>query len=224
VSRLDSFIRRLEAQRACLNRAAELIHGVDGFVLELGLGNGRTYDHLRELFPNRDIYVCERRVAAHPDCIPPADRLLLGDMFDTLPAAGFLAGRVALAHFDAGTGEAAANRGLAAGLRPLIVPLLRAGGIIATQQAMDCLELDPLPLPDDVAAGRYHLYRRESTTGAARVERLLAWGKKRGYLTYDELNAALPPDLMSSEQIEETMRKLTQLGVKLVENPPNNEG
>ncbi len=66
MSRLDSFIRRLEAQRACLNWAAELIDGLDGFALELGLGNGRTYDHLRSLFPDRAIYVCERQVAAHP--------------------------------------------------------------------------------------------------------------------------------------------------------------
>jgi len=160
VSRLDSFIRRLEAQRACLDRAAELVRDLDGVVLELGLGNGRTYDHLRELFPARAIYVCERRVAAHSDCIPPADRLLLGDMFDTLPAAVFLVGRVALAHFDAGTGDDAANRHLAAGLRPLIVPLLRGGGILATQQAMDGLELKALPLPDGVPAGRYHLYRK----------------------------------------------------------------
>ena len=160
MSRLDSFIRRLEAQRACLDRAAELIRGIDGVVLELGLGNGRTYDHLRERFPDRDIYVCERRVAAHPDCIPSADRLLLGDMFDTLPAAAFLAGRVALAHFDAGTGEAAANRDLATGLRPLIVPLLCGGGVLATQQAMAGPGLEALPLPGGVPEGRYHLYRR----------------------------------------------------------------
>jgi hypothetical protein len=160
VSRLDSFIRRLEAQRACLDRTAELIAGVEGVVLELGLGNGRTYDHLRELFTDRDIYVCERRVAAHPDCVPPDDRLLLGDMFETLPAAQFLAGRVALAHFDAGTGNDAANRRLAAGLRPLIVPLLCGGGVLATQQEMECPELAALPLPDGVAEGRYHLYRR----------------------------------------------------------------
>ena len=161
MSRLDSFIRRLQAQRACLDRAAELIAGLDGAVLELGLGNGRTYDHLRELFPGRDIYVCERHVAAHPDCIPPKDRLLLGDMFDTLPAARpWLAGRVVLAHFDAGTGDAVANRDLAAGLRPLILPLLRADGILVTQQAMDGPDLMPLPLPDGVAVERYHLYRR----------------------------------------------------------------
>ena len=160
MSRLDSFIRRLEAQRACLNRAAELIADIEGAVLELGLGNGRTYDHLRELFPGRDIYVCERRVAAHPDCIPPADRLLLGDMFETLSSTRFLTGRVALAHFDAGTGDDAANRKLAAGLRPLILPLLRGGGVLATQQEMECPELGLLPLPHGVPDGRYHLYRR----------------------------------------------------------------
>ena len=161
MSRLDSFIRRLEAQRACLDRAAALVATVDGVVLELGLGNGRTYDHLRELFPGRDIYVCERRIAAHPDCIPPDRLMLLGDMFETLPAAvPRLGGRVALAHFDAGTGDAAANSCLAAGLRPLILPLLRAGAVLATQQAMDGAGLAVLTLPDGVAPGRYHLYRR----------------------------------------------------------------
>ncbi|MGH6887075.1 MAG: class I SAM-dependent methyltransferase, partial [Geminicoccales bacterium] len=49
MSRLDSFIRRLEAQRACLDLAAARIADLPGPVLELGLGNGRTYDHLREL-------------------------------------------------------------------------------------------------------------------------------------------------------------------------------
>jgi len=163
LSRLDSFIRRLEAQRACLGRAAELIDGLEGPVLELGLGNGRTYDHLRELLTARDIYVCERQVAAHPASIPPADRLLLGDMFDTLPAAAlFLGFRVALAHFDAGTGDEAANRHLAAALRPLILPLLCEGGVLVTQQEMNGPGLEPLPLPEGVQSGRYHLYRRTS--------------------------------------------------------------
>jgi hypothetical protein len=71
MTRLDSFIRRIRAQRACLNRAADLIKGVPGPVLELGLGNGRTYDHLRELMPERQIYAFDRQLAAHPDCIPP---------------------------------------------------------------------------------------------------------------------------------------------------------
>ncbi|MBV9583966.1 MAG: hypothetical protein JO213_03670 [Alphaproteobacteria bacterium] len=161
MSRLDSFIRRLEAQRACLDHAAELISDIDGAVLELGLGNGRTYDHLRELFPHREIYVCERQVAAHPDCVPPADRLILGDMRETLPAAkGRLAGRVALAHLDAGTGEVAANRALAAELIPLVLPLLRGGAILVSDPAFERSDLEALPLPEGVAPGRYHLYRR----------------------------------------------------------------
>ena len=111
MSRLDSFIRRLEAQRACLDRGAELIRDIDGFVLELGLGNGRTYDHLRSLFPDRKIFVCERQVAAHPDCVPPSDMLILGDMRDTLRAViGRLGARIAFAHLDSGTGDPAANR------------------------------------------------------------------------------------------------------------------
>lgn len=161
MSRLDSFIRRLEAQRACLDHAAGLIRGLPGVVLELGLGNGRTYDHLRALFPDRDIYVCERRVAAHPDCVPPAERLILGDMRETLPALrARLGGRVALAHFDAGTGDAAANRVLAADLTQAIVPLLCAGGVLVSDPPIDAAELEALPLPDGVAPGRYHLYRR----------------------------------------------------------------
>jgi hypothetical protein len=161
MSRLDSFIRRLEAQRACLGRAAELIGGIDGDVLELGLGNGRTYDHLRSLFPWRAIYVCERQVAAHPDCMPPPERLILGDMRETLPAARARLGRrVALAHFDAGSGEAAANRALAAMLVPHIVPLLCDGAVLVSDPPIDDAELEPLPLPGGIAPRRYHLYRR----------------------------------------------------------------
>ncbi|HTT80634.1 MAG TPA: class I SAM-dependent methyltransferase [Stellaceae bacterium] len=161
MSRLDSFIRRLDAQRACLDHAAELIRGCDGSILELGLGNGRTYDHLRERFPDRDIYVCERRVAAHPDCVPPPERLILGDMRETLPALhARLGGRVALAHFDAGSGEVAANRVLAAELTPHILRLLQAGAVLVSDPPIAAAELAELPLPEGVPPGRYHLYRR----------------------------------------------------------------
>jgi S-adenosyl-L-methionine methyltransferase len=160
MSRLDSFIRRLEAQRACLDLAAALLRGFDGPVLELGLGNGRTYDHLRELCPDRDIYVCERRVAAHPDCTPPGELLLLGDMRETLRAARErLEGRVALAHLDPGTGDAAASRALADELAPLIVPLLCPNAVLVSEPAVTAAELAPLALPGGVAADRYHLYR-----------------------------------------------------------------
>jgi hypothetical protein len=161
MSRLDSMIRRLTAQRACLNRAAELIANLDGMVLEVGLGNGRTYDHLRELFPTRDIYVCERQVGAHPDCIPPEDRLLHGDLRETLPAArSWMEGKVALAHVDVGTGVITENKALAAQVLPLVMPMVQLDGILASDLTMDSPELAPLPLPEGLAPGRYHLYRR----------------------------------------------------------------
>jgi hypothetical protein len=164
VSRLDSFIRRLEAQRACLDMAAALVRGLDGPALELGLGNGRTYDHLRELCPDRQIYVCERQIAAHPDCVPPPEFLLLGDMRDTLRAAReSLAGRVALAHLDPASGDLAASRSLAAELAPLIVPLLCPGAVLVSEPAIAADALIALPLPDCVAPGRYHLYRASAS-------------------------------------------------------------
>jgi hypothetical protein len=161
VSRLDSFIRRLEAQRACLDLAARLVRQLDGVILELGLGNGRTYDHLRELCPDREIYVCERRVAAHPDCVPPAELLLLGDMRDTLPGArARLFGRVALAHFDAATGDVKTSRAFAAEVAQLIMPLLSIGGVLVSEPEIVGDRLHSLPLPAGIAVGRYHLYQR----------------------------------------------------------------
>ena len=160
MSRLDSFIRRLEAQRACLEFAAELVAGLNGEVLELGLGNGRTYDHLRKLFPHRNIYVCERAVAAHPDCVPPSELLLLGDMRETLPAVrARLAKRVVLAHLDPGNGEIAASKALADHLTPLIVPLLQPNGVLVSEPAVTSDQLNALPLPDGIEPGRYNLYR-----------------------------------------------------------------
>ena len=163
MSRLDSFIRRLEAQRACLDLAAQLIRELDGEVLELGLGNGRTYDHLRELFPDRKIYVCERKVAAHPDCVPPTELLLLGDMRETLRAARQrLAGRVAIAHLDPATGDVMASQALAVQIAPLIVSLLRPNGVLVSEPALAVDELRPLALPQTVAAGRSKRERRVS--------------------------------------------------------------
>ena len=168
MSRLDSFIRRLEAQRACLDLAARLIAELDGDVLELGLGNGRTYDHLRQLFPDRKIYVCDRRVAAHPNCIPPDEFLILGDMRDTLlTARHLLERRVALAHLDPATGDGAASRALAVDLAPLITPLLRPDGILVSEPEIAWDGLSRVPLPNSVAPGRYNLYRYVSCQSSA---------------------------------------------------------
>ena len=160
MSRLDSFIRRLEAQRACIDHAARLIAGRPGNVLEFGLGNGRTYDHLKSRLPGRDIYVFERRVAAHPDCIPPADRLFLGDFLETLPgAAAQLGAHTALANLDVGTGDEAASQALARALTPWVLRLLRPGAIVVSDQPVDDPALEALELPAGIEPGRYFLRR-----------------------------------------------------------------
>src|SRR6201982_1479550 len=58
---------------------------------------------------------------------------------------------------------------------------------------------------------------------AAAIKKMVARGKERGYLTYDELNAALPQDQVSSEQIEDTMTMLSELGVNVIENEESEE-
>src|ERR1700746_1426724 len=58
---------------------------------------------------------------------------------------------------------------------------------------------------------------------AAAIKRMLARGKERGYVTYDELTAALPPDQVSSEQIEDTMTMLSELGVNVIESEEGEE-
>ncbi|MGK2909237.1 MAG: RNA polymerase sigma factor RpoD [Sphingobium sp.] len=57
----------------------------------------------------------------------------------------------------------------------------------------------------------------------ASVKKLLSRAKKRGYITYDELNNALPQDQMSSEQIEDVMSALNDMGVNIVENEEASE-
>ena len=52
----------------------------------------------------------------------------------------------------------------------------------------------------------------------AAVRKLVTRGKEQGYVTYDDLNEALPPDEVNSEQIEDTMTQLSEMGINVVEN------
>jgi RNA polymerase primary sigma factor len=57
----------------------------------------------------------------------------------------------------------------------------------------------------------------------ASIKKLIARAKKRGIITYDELNEALPQDQMSSEQIEDVMSALNDMGVNIVESDDGEE-
>jgi len=163
MSRLDSAIRRLEAQRACLDLACDMLGQVPGFVIELGLGNGRSYDHLRERLPGREIYVFDRQVSAHPDCIPPDHCLVLGEIRQTLPE--FIArmgARSALVHSDIGSGDEAGNARLAAEVGPILRHGLVPGGIVISDQPLAVNGLAEMPPPAGVRPNRYFMYRARS--------------------------------------------------------------
>ncbi|HWY25450.1 MAG TPA: RNA polymerase sigma factor RpoD, partial [Nevskia sp.] len=58
----------------------------------------------------------------------------------------------------------------------------------------------------------------------AAVKRLIARGKERGYITFDELNQILPPDQNSSEQIEDVMANFSEMGIQVVEGEETEDG
>ncbi len=75
----------------------------------------------------------------------------------------------------------------------------------------------------EAAAGEQDTDATLLDTQSASVKRLIARGRERGYITFDELNAVLPPDQMSSEQIEDVMAVLSEMGIQVVENEDNEE-
>jgi len=52
----------------------------------------------------------------------------------------------------------------------------------------------------------------------AAVKRMIAEGRERGFITYDQLNAVLPPEQASSDQIEDVMSMLSEMDIRVVEN------
>ncbi len=149
----------MQAQRDCLNAAAAMIADVPGVVFDLGLGNGRTFDHLREILPGREIFVFDRVVNANPKSTPDADHMIVGEAIDNLRAAADrFTGHVALVHSDLGTGTAE-DAPLTAALIPLLRPLLAPGAVLVANNPFPDAGWDALPLPGGVPAERYFMYR-----------------------------------------------------------------
>jgi S-adenosyl-L-methionine methyltransferase len=159
MSRLDSVIRRLTAQRDILNHlAADLPLPAAGAILEVGLGNGRTYHHLRELFPNRRIIAFDRTCAAHASSTPAPADLVLGEVADTAPA--FAGQGAALVHADIGTGYPDRDARTLTWLPDLVVALLAPHAFAMSGLPLNTPDLTPLPLPPGIESDRYFLYRK----------------------------------------------------------------
>lgn len=161
MSRLDVFIDRMVSQRACLDFAIAETAALPGPVFELGLGNGRTYHHLRERIETRDIYVFERAIASHPDSTPDEAFTILGDVTETLPQALARFGpTISLAHADLGGHNLKKNDLFARKVSPLIEPLLAPGGMMVSSDRMYFETLTELPLPEGAVEGRCFIYRK----------------------------------------------------------------
>lgn len=157
MSRLDSMLRRLTAQRDGLNWAADQISAMEGDVLDMGLGNGRTYDHLREILSGRRIWVIDRVLQCHPSCIPPEQDFLQGEARPMLERLAAEDRRIALAHYDFGFGVKEKDVAEAAALSPVIAEVMAPGGIIVSGQPLAGFE--ELDGPEGIPAGRYMFYR-----------------------------------------------------------------
>jgi RNA polymerase primary sigma factor len=52
----------------------------------------------------------------------------------------------------------------------------------------------------------------------AAVKKMISEARERGYITYEQLNQVLPPEQVSSEQIEDVMSMLSEMGINIIED------
>jgi hypothetical protein len=156
----------MEAQRVLLNLAAAELNAagdsLKGHAIEFGLGNGRTYDHMRKHLTGRRIFVFDRDMRANKQSVPPPEDLILGDIEETAQAFAERRGpTAAFLHADLGNGVDADNLVLERWLPGAVHGLVRAGGLVMTSTRLDHVGLKPEPLPAGVAQDRYYIYRRQ---------------------------------------------------------------
>ena len=158
MSRLESMRRRLTAQIDGLNWALDQVADIPGDMLELGLGNGRTYDHMREYGDDRRIWVIDRQLNCHPSCVPPEDSYLEGEADAMMQALADRGAKIALAHYELGIGIRDQDEKEAEKLSEYLVPLIAPGGLIVSQQPI--VGIPEIDGPDTIAEGRYLFYRQ----------------------------------------------------------------
>ncbi len=157
MSRLESMMRRLTAQKLGLEWAVENIKDLTGDALEIGLGNGRSYDHLREISPDRKIWVIDRILQCHPSCVPPEENFLQGEAGDMLARLKVENRQIVIAHYDCGMGIKEKDVAEAAKLSPLIADIMAPNGIIISGQPL--IGITQVDGPEGIAPDRYYFYK-----------------------------------------------------------------
>ncbi|AYD03342.1 class I SAM-dependent methyltransferase [Neorhizobium sp. NCHU2750] len=159
MSRLDGFINRMVAQRDILNHVAhDLGLPAEGAVLEVGLGNGRTYSHLRELFPDRRIVTFDRAMNAHSSSAPSPEDFVAGEIDETGKL--FAGSGAALVHADIGTGYPDKDAITLSWLPDMVVSMLRTGGYAVSGLPLVHAQLEEVPRLPTIREGRYFTYRK----------------------------------------------------------------
>ncbi|MTI43735.1 S-adenosylmethionine-dependent methyltransferase [Roseibium hamelinense] len=165
MSRLDSFIRRMTSQKIILEHLVDQVNEIEGPILELGLGNGRTYDHLREIYPEKEIFVFDFDMTCHPSSAPDAEHMILGDIRETLAFCGpRVKAKAAFAHIDIGSADPTYDLAIASWLSPLMDERIAPGGFILTALELDLPNFETVEKPEGIHPGRYHIYRKVSGT------------------------------------------------------------
>ncbi|CAM5776900.1 hypothetical protein LMIY3S_05765 [Labrys miyagiensis] len=165
MSYLDNFINRMVAQRTCIDLARDLIRDVEGPILEFGLGHGRTYDHILQNFPDRDVYVFEKVVSPNVFVRPPDALLFEGDIHETLKTAvRRLPRKAAMAHSDLGLKDRDGAVPIVASIIAHLPDLIAPGGIYISNTDISLVHGSAPPGFEeldiaDVPKGRYFIYR-----------------------------------------------------------------
>lgn len=158
MSRLDSFINRMSAQRDILNHVRDMLDLPAGAVFEVGLGNGRTYSHLREIFGDRRVVAFDRQMGAHRTLLPDAEDFVEGEIRETGQA--FVGTNAALVHADIGTGYPDKDAITLQWLPDMVAGMLVEGGVAVSGLPLVHKQLSELPRLPSVQEGRYFHYRK----------------------------------------------------------------
>ena len=59
---------------------------------------------------------------------------------------------------------------------------------------------------------------KDNTTGQKEIKELITKGKKQGYLTYEEVNDALPDELMSSEHLDDVVGMFGEMDIEIIDS------
>ena len=161
MSRLEDFANRFLTQLAALDRAVELIGPMEGIVVELGLGKGRSFDHLRQRLPRRRIYVFDRELSCEPELAPPSEFRVFGEITTTLPAfCRRYSGQAVLVHSDIGTRHRVKDMPLVEFVAEHLDHLLKRGAVVASDRPMESARWTRLPQLPEMEHFPYYMYRK----------------------------------------------------------------